>query len=80
MTITEDGSMKRTRSSTFGFESINDEPEERHSEEKQPGKLVGLLLRNKYTGIPMYKNFFMQKQDHVIDLLFNETGTIHLNF
>ena len=49
--------MKRTRSSTFVFESINDKPVESHSEEKQPGKLVGLLLRNKYTGIPMYKFF-----------------------
>ena len=49
--------MKRTRSSTFVFESINDKPVESHSEEKQPGKLVGLLLRNKYTGIPMYKIF-----------------------
>ena len=57
MTITEDGFMKRTRSSTFVFESINDEPVKSLSEEKQPGKLVGLLLRNKYTGIPMYKIF-----------------------
>ena len=54
MTITEDGSMKRTRSSTFVIESINDEPVKSHSEEKQPGKLVGLLLRNKYTGIQIY--------------------------
>ena len=57
MTITEDGFMKRTRSSTFVFESINDEPVKSHSEEKRPRKLVGLLLRNKYTGIPMYKIF-----------------------
>ena len=57
MTITEDCFTKRTRSSTFVFEPINAKPVESRSEEKQPGKLVGLLLRNKYTGIPIYKNF-----------------------
>ena len=51
MTITEDGFMKRSRSSTFVFEPINEHPVESRSKGKQPGKLAGLLLRNKYTGI-----------------------------
>ena len=59
MTITEDSFMKRTRTSTFIFEPINGDPdpvEKEGSEEKQPGTLVGLLLRNKYAGIPIYTN------------------------
>ena len=57
MTITEDGFAKRTRSSIFVFEPINGDPVEREgSEGKQPGTLVGLLLRNKYAGIPIYTN------------------------
>ena len=51
MTITEDHLMKRTRTSTFTFEAINDNPIVDSSGGNKPGPLVGLLVRNKYKGI-----------------------------
>ena len=66
MTIIEDGFAKRTRESTFVFEPINEPPVESRSKGKQPGKLAGLLLRNKYTGIFICTIFSNQNQDNVM--------------
>ena len=51
MTITEDHYMKRTRTSTFTFEAINDAPIDDSSGGTKPGPIVGLLVRNKFKGI-----------------------------
>ena len=51
MTITEEHFMKRTRTSTFTFETINDKPVDDSSREIKPGPLLGLLVRNKFKGI-----------------------------
>ena len=48
--MTEDHENKKTRTSTFVMESINEEPVAVGSE-KNPGAITGLLLRNKYKGI-----------------------------
>ena len=67
MTITEDHFIKRTRTSTFTFEAINDAPIDDSSGDNKPGPLVGLLVRNKFKGINEFAKsilgHFLQEYD-----------------
>ena len=47
ITMKEEHGRKRTRTSTFVMESINEDPID---SKRNPGALTGLLVRNKYIG------------------------------